>query len=120
MDPYDGIVLGKKMTASFEPIRKSMGYALKFANRMDLNNCRPMASGYCLANPGKQYLAYQLTKGKSIKLNLKPGNYRHEWFDPASGKTVSKGKTLAKKKETTFKNPVSGEAVLYVYSRRTN
>lgn len=119
MDPYDGVVLGKKLTATYEPIRKSMGYALKFAQRMDLNKCKPMASGYCLANPGKQYLAFQPTKGEPIKLKLKPGNYRYEWFDPASGKTVSKGRIRANKKETTFKNPVDGEAVLYAYSRRT-
>ena len=119
MDPYDGIVLGEKMTASFEPIRKSMGYALQFAQRMDLNNSKPMAPDYCLANPGKQYLAFQPKKGEPIKLNLKPGTYRYEWFDPASGKTVSKGKTSAKKTETTFKSPVDGEGVLYVYSRRT-
>ena len=117
MDPYDGVVLGEKLTASYEPIRKSMGYALKFAQRMDLKQCKPMPAGYCLANPGKQYLAFQPKKGEPIKLKLKPGTYRHEWFDPATGKTVSKGKTLAKKNETTFKNQLEGEAVLYVYTR---
>jgi hypothetical protein len=117
MDPYDGIVLGEKLTPTFEPIRKSMGYALKFARRMDLNKCKPMASGYCLANPGKQYLAFQPAKGEPLKLKLEPGTYRYEWFDPASGKTISKGRTDATKTETTFENPVNGEAVLYVYSR---
>ncbi len=114
MDPYDGVVLGEKLTASYEPIRKSMGYALKFAQRMDLNKCKPTASGYCLANPGKQYLAFQPKKGEPIKLKLKPGNYRYEWFDPASGKAVSKGRISGKKKEATFSNPAEGEAVLFV------
>ncbi len=118
MDPYDGVVLGEKLTASYEPIRKSMGYALNFANRMDLNHCEPSSEGYCLANPGKQYLAFQPKKGEPIKLNLEPGNYRYEWFNPATGKTVSKGKTRAKKTETTIKNPINGEAVLYIYSRQ--
>ena len=113
------IVLGKKLTPTFEPIRKSMGYALKFAQRMDLKQCKPMATGYCLANPGKQYLAYQPAKGAPLKLKLEPGNYRLEWFDPGSGKTVAKGRIRAKKNETTFKNPVDAEAVLYVYSSRT-
>ena len=116
MDPYDGVVLGEKLTATYEPIRKSMGYALKLAQRMDLNKAKPMPTGYCLANPGKQYLAFQPKKGEPIKLNLKPGSYRYEWFDPATGKTVSKGKTRAQKNETTFKNKVEGEAVLYIYS----
>jgi hypothetical protein len=119
MDPYDGVVLGKKLTASFEPIRKSMGYALNFAKRMDLNNCKPMESGYCVANPGKQYLAFQPNKGERIKLKLEPGRYRYEWFNPATGETVSKGKTRARKTETTVENPINGEAVLYIYSRPT-
>jgi len=118
MDPYDGIVLGEKLTATYEPIRKSMGYALKLAQRMDLNKCKPIPNTYCLANPGKQYIAFQPKKGEPIKLKLKPGNYRYEWFDPTTGKTVSKGKTRAQKNETNFKNPIDGEAVLYVYSLR--
>ena len=118
MDPYDGIVLGEKLTATYEPIRKSMGYALKLAQQMDLNKCKPIPNTYCLANPGKQYIAFQPKKGEPIKLKLKPGNYRYEWFDPTTGKTVSKGKTRAQKNETNFKNPIDGEAVLYVYSLR--
>jgi hypothetical protein len=119
MDPYDGAVLGEKLTATYEPIRRSMGYVLKFAQRMDLTKCEPMAKGFCLANPGKQYLAFQPNKGEPIELKLEPGRYRYEWFDPASGKTVSEGRARGKKAETTFKNPIDGEAVLYIYSRRS-
>lgn len=119
MDPYDGIVLGEKLTPTFEPVRRSMGHALQFARRMDMNKCEPMTTGYRLANPGKQYLAYQPTKGEPVKLKLEPENYRFEWFDPGSGKTVTKGRTRVRKAGTTFSNPVDGEAVLYVYSCRT-
>jgi hypothetical protein len=116
MDPYDGIVLGKKFDPSFEPVRRSMGYALRFAKRLDLNKCKPLGTGYCLANPGRQYLVYQPAARQPVKLKLRPREYRFEWFDPDSGKTVTKGKIRgSKKNETTFSNPVDGDAVLYVH-----
>ena len=115
MDPYDGIVLGKRFDPTFEPIRRSMGYALQFARRMDLNKCKPMGTGYCLANPGKQYVAYQHTAGEPVKLKLRPRQYDFEWFDPGSGKTVSKGKIRGnKQKETIFPNPADTDVVLHV------
>ncbi|MHC4146798.1 MAG: hypothetical protein ACYSUD_18750, partial [Planctomycetota bacterium] len=115
MDPYDGIVLGKRFDPNFEPIRRSMGYALKFAQRMDLNKCKPMATGYCLANPGKQYIAYQPAASDPVMLKLRPRQYSFEWFEPGSGKTVSKGKIRGnKQKETVFPNPADTDMVLYV------
>ena len=116
MDPYDGIVLGKRFDPDFEPIRRSMGYALGFAQRMDLNKCKPAATGYCLSNPGRQYLAYQPKAGDPVKLKLSPKEYSFEWFDPGSGKTITTGKIRGdEKKETTFSNPVEADAVLYVH-----
>jgi len=116
MDPYDGIVLGKRFDPNFEPIRHSMGYALGFAQRMDLNKCKPAATGYCLSNPGRQYLAYQPTAGDPVKLKLSSREYSFEWFDPGSGKTITSGKIRGdEKKETTFSNPVEADAVLYVH-----
>jgi len=116
MDPYDGIVLGKRFGSNFEPIRRSMGYALGFAQRMNLNKCKPAATGYCLSNPGRQYLVYQPTAGDPVKLKLSPREYSFEWFDPDSGKTVTTGKIRGdEKKETTFPNPVESGAVLYVH-----
>ena len=116
MDPYDGIVLGKKFDPGFEPIRRSMGYALGFAQRMNLNKCKPAAKGYCLSNPGRQYLAYQPTAGNPVKLKLSPHEYSFEWFDPGSGKTVTTGKIRGnKEKETIFPNPVKKDVVLFVY-----
>jgi hypothetical protein len=117
MDPYDGVVLGKKFDPKFEPIRQSMGYARRFTQRMDLNKCIPAATGYCLSNPGRQYLVYQPKAGEPVKLKLKPVDYSFEWFDPGSGKTVATGKVRGDdKKETTFQNPVKTDAVLFVHA----
>jgi hypothetical protein len=119
MDPYDGVVLGNKFDPKFEPIRRSMGYALQFTERMDLNKCKPMndlsTTGYCLANPPSHYLVYQPDSGESLKLKLKTGIYRSEWFDPNTGKTVSKKRITVTGQETTFTNPVDGDAILFVY-----
>ena len=116
MDPYDGVVLGKRFDSNFEPIRRSMGYALGFAQRMNLNKCRPVVKGFCLSNPDRQYLTYQPKAGDPVKLKLSPREYSFEWFDPGSGKIVTTGKIRGdEKKETTFSNPVESDAVLYVY-----
>jgi hypothetical protein len=41
---------------------------------------------YCLAEPGRQYLVY-LPSGGRTTLTLPEGSYRAEWFDPRTGKT---------------------------------
>jgi hypothetical protein len=118
MDPYDGVVLGSRFDPKFEPLRRSMGYALEFSERLDLNHCKPMnnlsATGYCLAKPGSQYLAYQPEASKSLKLKLKTGKYQAEWFDPSTGETVSKQEVTATGAETEFSNPVDGDGILFV------
>jgi hypothetical protein len=120
MDPYDGIVLGKRFDPKFEPIRRSMGYALRFAQRMNLNKCKPATTGYCLTNPGRQYLVYQPKAGNPVKLKLDSREYSFEWFDPGSGKTVTAGKIRGdEKKETTFPNPMESDAVLFVHLARS-
>ena len=118
MDPYDGVVLGSRFDPKFEPLRRSMGYALQFAERLDLNNCKPMndlsTTGYCLARPGRQYLVYQPAAGE-LTLKLEAGTYNAEWFDPNTGKTVLKQRLSVTGQEAVFSNPVKGEAVLYVH-----
>jgi hypothetical protein len=124
MDPYDGIVLGKRFDPKFEPLRRNMGYALQFSRRMNLNRCRPLPdltdTGYCLADPGKEYLVYQPSAGKSVTLTLGEGRYTVEWFDPAKGKTVSREAIQASAGRRTFPCPVDGPAVLYIHSTESN
>ena len=63
MDPYDGEVLGQPLDPKWDPVRRSMGYTLQYARKMDLAQARPTpevaSTKYCLANPGKQYLVYR-------------------------------------------------------------
>ena len=52
MDPVD--------MPQWEAVRQTMGMTLAYANRMDLSAVKPhgdlASSGYCLANPGEEYL----------------------------------------------------------------
>ena len=119
MDPYDGVVLGKPTDPQFESVRRSMGYALRLAQQLDLNKCEPLndlsTTGYCLACPGKQYLVYQPDAKAKLDVKLTEGEYIAEWFDLSTGTTVSRLRIAAAKQPTTFSNPLDSDAVLYIY-----
>jgi CubicO group peptidase (beta-lactamase class C family) len=119
MDPYDGVVLGNRFDPKWDPIRRSMGYTLGYARRMDLAKTRPTpeaaSTKYCLANPGQQYLVYKPAGGDdSVTLEAQPGTYRYEWFDPMTGKQVSAGTRTLTDAKTQFVSPVRGDAVLFL------
>lgn len=91
MDPYDGKVLEKSFDPAWaEPLRRSMGDTLAFAERMDLIHMVPdtalASSDYCLAHQGSEYLVY-LPEGQDVTLDLNGyrGTYDTEWFNTASG-----------------------------------
>jgi hypothetical protein len=90
MDPYDGSVLGTPGDPRWEPVRRAMGQARRWAGRIDLASARPLnelsSSGYCLADPGKEYLVY-LPEGKEVTVNLGAGRFEVEWFSPGPAET---------------------------------
>jgi Family of unknown function (DUF6298) len=124
MDPYDGVVLGKRFDPKFEPVRRGMGHALRFSQRMNLNRCRPLpelaSTGYCLADPGTEYLVFQPEADKPVTLKLKQGQYAAEWFDPRKGQTVLKKAVQAAAGQTAIPCPVDAEAILYVYAIKSD
>jgi hypothetical protein len=117
MDPYDGSVLGKD-DERCRQVRKYMGYSLQFAERMDLGAMQPSvdlsSTGYCLANPGKEYIVYQPKSGDSFDVELVPGKYRFEWFDPSEGAAAGSGRLKVSDKKQNFTAPFNREAVLYL------
>jgi hypothetical protein len=79
------------------------------APRNDLSSTR-----YCLASPGQEYLVYQPTAGATFAVELEPGDYQAEWFDPAGGTSAA-----ARQLETTggahrFETPFPSDTVLYL------
>ena len=118
MDPYDGVVLGKRFDPKWEPIRRAMGQTLQLANRVDLAAMVPRpglaSSGYCLADPGNEYLVY-LPKGGEVIVDLASGEGQLsvEWLNPQNGAFVS-GDRVKGGAKRSFRAPFEGQAVLHL------
>lgn len=126
-----------------ESIRRAMGMTLAYANRMNLSAMKPRgelaSSGYCLANPGEEYLAYaplevpwlesrrffgrlqrpirkirRLFPTKvALDLSSQPAEFSVEWFNPSTGETQMEHSIKGGKKQS-LTAPFRGDAVLYV------
>ncbi len=122
MDPYQGVVLSSQLDPKFDPVRRSMGYTRKLANRMNLVEMVPRndlsSTKYCLANPGSEYLVYLPSGGTvTVDLSAASGALLVEWFNPTTGETVKGDETTGGAKRD-FTAPFSGDAVLYIYGRK--
>jgi hypothetical protein len=120
MDPYDCSVLKIKYDPVWgEAVRKSMGYTMNFAQRMDLIRMIPenelASSGYCLAKSGSEYLVY-LPEGVDVTVDLSAvqGDFAVEWFNPNTNITEYSDE-VAGGEEITLYSPFGEEdAVLYL------
>jgi len=122
MDPYDGVVLGSRFDAEWEPIRKALGYVLFWAQRIDLNTMVPFgnltSSSYCLAEVGSEYLVYVPEGGQfSVDLTAATGMLVSEWFDTSSG--VSLTGALVRGGEERLMNSPFGEKGLVLHLKET-
>jgi len=121
MDPYDGVVLGTRFDPKWDPVRRSLGHTLRFADRMDLASMVPRndlsSSRYCLANPGREYLIYLPEGGEaSADLSAAKGMLAIEWFDPTRGAASPAGEVDGGARRT-LKAPFAGDAVLYLKAK---
>lgn len=121
MDPYDGSVLGQDR--GWEPLRAALGHARRLAERVNLAALQPddkiASTGYCLVNPGKEYLVYNPSADNtSFTVALKAGKYKYEWFNPSDGKIASTGTIEAKDGSQSFEAPFKGDAVLFLAGNR--
>jgi hypothetical protein len=118
MDPYDGSVLGDRFDPKFGPLRRNMGYALRYARKMNLAAMIPhgelASTEFCLADPDKEYLVY-LPKGGEVTVDLSgaSGSLTVEWFNPNSG-DATPGESTSGGQKRSFKPPFDGDAVLYL------
>lgn len=107
-----------KQSKSREEVRLAMGHTLYFANRMDLLKVVPhgelASSGYCLARPGVEYLAYAPAGGVVVmELGDTSGNFHVEWFRPHRAEIYDGGIVGGGRLES-FRAPFPGPAVLYL------
>jgi hypothetical protein len=102
----------------FNPVlRREMGHLLRYAERMDLNAATPhndlCSTGYCLANPGREYLCYRPAGGE-FTVRLEPGDYTCEWHDPGTGETREGASVTAGADPLPLQVPFTGGAVAYL------
>jgi hypothetical protein len=97
--------------------RAAMGQTRTYANKMNLLAMTPQnglsSTGYCLANAGQEYLAYQSGSG-AFTVNLSAKSYAFEWFNPATGAIAGTGVITAGGGNYTCTPPFSGPAVLWL------
>lgn len=102
-------------------VRLAMAQVRSYAERIDLRAMRPNAdacsTGYCLAQPGTEYLVYQ-PDGGPFSVHLAPGAYQAEWFRPATGEATAAGTVDTAGGRHEFRPPNEGPAVLYLKLRR--
>ena len=105
--------------ATSEGSRKAMGHTLTYAKMMNLAAMTPRedlaSSRYCLANLGKEYLAYVLDDGEvTLDLSATSGRFRIEWMHPVEGTIISTESVVGGDKRV-LKAPFSGEAVVHLW-----
>lgn len=100
MDPYMDARFGSPRIPypEFDDIRRQMGLALRWSRRIDLAAAAPSSSlcssGYCLAIPGSQYLAYvSRTEPVTLDLSGNDGQFTVTWLNLATGEEVDGGTT---------------------------
>jgi hypothetical protein len=73
------------------------------------------STGYALVNPGVEYLVWQPNSTSSFAVDLAPGKYGYEWFDPAT-RSVQSGSLSAPGGPAQFAPPAANTSgsVLYL------
>jgi Concanavalin A-like lectin/glucanases superfamily/Chitobiase/beta-hexosaminidase C-terminal domain/Family of unknown function (DUF6298)/Putative collagen-binding domain of a collagenase len=99
-------------------VRNSMGYTLQYSQLVDLSSMVPSSescsSGFCLINPGREYLVYLPLGGTvNVDLSAASGSFVASWFSPTTGQTKSGG-TVSAGSPVLFTSPIHGDAVLYL------
>ncbi len=109
---------GSNVDPYWETLRTSMGYTRIYAEKMNLAAAKPhgelASTGYCLANPGNEYLVY-LPDGDQVTLDLSAssGVFSVEWMDPVQGRIIP-DKDVTGGDKRIFKSPFPNDAVLYL------
>ncbi len=92
MDSYKDIRQPDDME-KLEKMREVLGQTFLFSKIIDLKNMIPQnelcSSGYCLAQVGEEYLAYQPESEKLFWVDLPGGSYQVDLFSPRKGKVIT-------------------------------
>lgn len=101
--------------------RKAMKNTAIWAAKINLVTMRPTAdfvkNGFCLADPGNEYLVYVEGARIEIDLTQSPGTFIVAWTHLTEGIVISDNNVEGGKVQT-LKNPFTGEGVLYLRLQR--
>jgi hypothetical protein len=124
--PVNGI--GEKPDPRWESFRSNLGYILKYSRKLNLSHVSPMGSlsstRHCLAQTpavGAEYLIYAPSGGSfTVDLSAMPATrtLAVEWFNPATGETMTTEPVKAGSSSQSFTPPFKGDAVLYLVDSR--
>jgi hypothetical protein len=122
LSPVHGI--GTEPDPRWENFRTSLGDLLRYARRLSLTSVAPAGSlcstRFCLAQTpsvGAEYLVYAPSEGPfTVDLSAMSSArmLAVEWFNPATGTTISEGPVPAGSRSRSFTPPFRGDAVLYL------
>lgn len=113
-------IQGKYSDEQLLVLRRALGQARRYAERMNLGAMRPSheiaSSRYALASD-REYLAFAIG-GTSLIVDLSntPGTLNYEWFDWRNDQIVAEGQVEGGDERTTIDKPLSGSAVLYLWT----
>ncbi len=114
-----GITTNQRNYPDYDLLRKNMGYARHYAQKMDLVHMTPRedlaTTRYCLAKPGYEYLIYFPESGRAtVDLTDVQGELEVEWFIPVTNQTLKNPNTVKGGYFANFTAPFVGDAVLYL------
>ena len=101
-----------------EGLHAAIGQSLTYSQFLNLSAMTPSntvcSSGYCLVNPGAEYLIYMPSGGQiSVDLSGTSQKFLANWFNPATGETVS-GNSISGGGQVTLTSPFRRETVLHL------
>jgi len=108
----------------YDVFRDNLGYAQKYARRLNLLKATPQAhlstTGHCLAQTpekGAEYLVYSPTGGTfEVDVSAMPPSRKLNvnWLNPATGEKITEDPIHAGWRAQAFTSPFKGDAVLYL------
>ena len=99
-----------------DALHVAIGQTVAYSQFVDFTplapNSKLCSTGYCLTDPGKEYLVYLPSGGRvTLDLSASKESFLPTWFAPAEGTTVS-GSPVSGGTKVSLKPPFRGEAVL--------
>ncbi|MEQ2007859.1 MAG: hypothetical protein ABMA26_13765 [Limisphaerales bacterium] len=101
--------------------RKGIGQTVAWSRKVNLAAMQPStdaaSTAYCLANPGREYLAFQPGRGGfTVDLRNSSATFSVEWFAPGTEASRS-GETVRGGSVQSFTPPHDGPAVLHLKAK---